>query len=95
MRKVACLASKLAVALAATWCWAADLNAPAICIYDREQCFGSCSYAAASAVRRECIGVIETFRCELIGCNISCSRCHEKAPGSLTMPGACCESLPT
>ena len=40
MRKVACLASKLAVALAATWCWAADLNAPAICIYDREQCFG-------------------------------------------------------
>ncbi len=45
-------------------------------------------------IRRECIGVIETFRCELIGCNISCSRCHKKAPGSLMMPGVCCESLP-
>jgi hypothetical protein len=44
--------------------------------------------------RREYIGIIETFRCELIGCNISCSRCHKKAPGSLTIPGACCESLP-
>jgi hypothetical protein len=32
----------------------------------------SCGYAAVSAVRRECIGMIETFRCELIGCNISC-----------------------
>ena len=58
MRKVACLASKLAVALAATWCWAADLNAPAICIYDREQCFGIVQlrggvYCPAGVYRRD------------------------------------------
>ena len=38
--------------------------------------------------------MIETFRCELIGCNISCSWCHKKAPGSLRMLWACCELLP-
>jgi hypothetical protein len=42
--------------------------------------------AAASAIRRECIGVIETFRCELIGRNISCSRCHKKAPQAVYAP---------
>jgi hypothetical protein len=29
----------IAVAALTTWCWAADLNAPAACVYDREQCF--------------------------------------------------------
>ena len=38
----------------------------------REPIWGACS-----------IGVIETFRCELTGCNISCSRCLKKDPGIL------------
>jgi hypothetical protein len=28
----------LAVAALATWCWAADLDAPAACVYDFQQC---------------------------------------------------------
>jgi hypothetical protein len=47
---------------------------------DRKECLGIGSYAAACAIRRECIGVIETFPCELIGCNISCSRVPQKSP---------------
>ncbi len=78
-----CIAANVA---AVTWCWATDLHASATCTYDREQSFeivrlrGGVCYPAG-VYRRD------QFRCELIGCNISCSRCHKKDPGSLMMAG--------